>query len=216
MPLGSRCCRLGWIRRWRRRPLVVAFFIGTRNDGPSFQILFHQILAAATRALFGDGLVGRSKLALRIISATVERVAFARALFDQVSVFALRALHADVILLDVLALGIPAAGGELAEASVSNHHVAAALRAEFVERNVGNFLALIETARGLAIGIARASHELAEAPALQHHHPAAILAVLFCRARILHVGGVEIRQVDRIFFSKRAGIGIVLVVGAAR
>ena len=78
----------------------------------------------------------------------------------------------------------------------------------------GTFLALVEAPRGLAIGIAGAGHELPEAPALQHHHPPAVLAVLLLRG-LLHVGGIQVRQVNRIFLGERAGVGIVLVVGAA-
>src|SRR5450432_4252318 len=140
----------GRFRRWRR-PLEVTFLVGARDHRARLQILFDQIFAAATRALFSDRLVRRSKFALRIISAAVERVALARTLLDQVTVFAIRALHANVILLDVLAFGISAARGELAEAAVANHHVPAALGAEFVEWNIRNFLPLIQPSRGLAV-----------------------------------------------------------------
>ena len=95
-----------------------------------------------------------------------------------------------------------------------DHHVAAALGAEFIERNIGNLLALIEPACGLAVRISRAGHELAEASALQHHHAAAVLAILLLRS-FLHVGRIEIRQIDGIFFGKRATVGIVFIVGAA-
>ena len=142
--------------------------------------------------------MGGGEFAFRIIAAAVESVSLARFLLDQFAVFAERALHADEILLHIFALRIAAAGGELAKAAVADHHIAAALGAKFVERNVGNFLALIETARGFAIGIAGASHELAEASALQNHYPAAIFAILFLRG-LLHVGGIEIGQVDRDF-----------------
>src|SRR5450432_4807176 len=113
----------GRFRRWRR-PLEVTFLAGARDHRARLQILFDQIFAAATRALLGDRLVRRSELALRIISAAVEGVALARALFNQVAVFALRALHANVVLLDVLAFGISAAGRELAEPPVPSHDVA--------------------------------------------------------------------------------------------
>src|SRR5208337_315691 len=98
-------------------------------------------------------------------------------LFDEIAVFALRTLHANIVLLDVFAIRIAAAGGELAVAPVADHHVAPALGAEFVERNIGNLLALVEPPRGLAIGISRARHELAEPSALEHHHPAAVFAI---------------------------------------
>ena len=97
---------------------------------------------------------------------------------------------------------------------MADHHVAPALGAEFVDRNVGNFLALIEAARGLAIGIAGAGHELAEASALQHHHPAAVLAIFFLRG-LLNVRRIQVGQVDRIFLGEGAAFGILLVVRAA-
>src|SRR5579859_3246086 len=163
-----------WRRfRSRRRALVVAFLVGTGDDRARLQVLFDQIFAAAARTLFRDRLVRRSELALGIISAAIERVALARTLFDQVAFFAVGTLHANVVLLDVFAVGIATAGGELAVAAMADHHVATALRAELVERNVGNFLALIETARSLAIRISGARHKLAEPPSLEHHHPAA-------------------------------------------
>ena len=97
---------------------------------------------------------------------------------------------------------------------MADHHIAPALRAEFVQRNVRNFLALIEAARGLAIRVSRASHELSESSALEHHHAAAVLAVFFLRS-LLHVGRIQVRQIDRIFFGEGAGVGILFIVGAA-
>ena len=129
----------------------------------------------------------RSKLALRIISAPIECISLARALLHQFAVFAVRALHADEVLLHILALGISAARREFAEPSMADHHIAPALRAQFIERNVRNFLSLIQTPGGLAIRISRACHELPETPALEHHHPAAVLAIFFLRG-FLHVG----------------------------
>src|SRR5579863_9431091 len=110
------CAGCGFRIRWRRRrgPFVVAFLVGACDDRAGLQILFDQVLAAAARALLGNGLVGRSEFALRIISATVEGIALAGALFDQVPFFTLGAFHANVILLHVLALGISAASRELA------------------------------------------------------------------------------------------------------
>src|SRR6185312_8697091 len=129
-------------------------------------------------------------------------------------VFALRTLHPDEVLLYVLAFRISAAGDELAVASVTQHHVASALRADFFERNVGNLLALIESARSLAVRIARAGHELPKASALEDHHTSAVLAVLFLRG-LLHVGAFQIGKIDGVLFGERAAIGIFLVVGAA-
>src|SRR5579859_6338079 len=99
-----------WRRfRSRRRALVVAFLVGTGDDRAGFQVLFDQIFAAAARTLFRDRLVCRSELALGIIPAAIKRVALARAFFDKVAFFTLRTLHANVILLDVFAVGIAAA-----------------------------------------------------------------------------------------------------------
>src|SRR5580704_14174068 len=132
--------RTGRRSHLRRRPFVVAFFVRARDHRSSLQEFLHQILAAATRALFRNRLVSRSELALRIISAPVERIPLAGALLHQVSLFALRTLHADKILLHVLAFGISAARRELAIPSVADHHIASAFRTRLIERNVRNFL----------------------------------------------------------------------------
>src|SRR5438445_10969057 len=81
-------------RLWRRWScaLVIAFFVRTRDHRAGLQILLHQVLTAAARTFFWNWLVRGSELALRIIAASVERVALTRALFDQLSVFALGAL----------------------------------------------------------------------------------------------------------------------------
>src|SRR5262249_81525 len=108
-----------------------------------------------------------------------------------------------------------AAGSEFAIAAVADHQIAIALRALLIERDIGDFLALIEAASGFAIRISGAGHELAEAPALQNHHTAAIPAVFFGCAGFLHVGGIRIGQVNGILFGEGAAVGIVFIVGAA-
>src|SRR5271166_3872611 len=195
-----------------RGAFIVELFVRAGDHWPGFQIFLDQVFAATARALFRDRLACRGELALRIIRAAIERVALARALLDEVAVFALRTLHADEVLLDVLALGISAARGELAETAMTDHHIASAFRAKLVERNIRNFLALIETARSLAVGIARTGHELAEATAFQHHHTATILAVFFGSSGLLHVSRIEIGQVDGIFFGELAGVRIIFLV----
>jgi len=130
-------------------------------------------------------------------------------LFHQVALFAKRTLDPDEILLHVLAVRIAAAGGELAEAAVTDHHVAPALGAEFIERDVWNFFALVETTGSFAIGIAGASHELAEAPPLQDHHATAVLAIFFLGG-LLNVGRIQVGEVDRIFFGEVATFRISL------
>src|SRR5207249_11221862 len=166
------------------------------------------------RTFFSNRPICGCKFALRIIRASVERIALACTLLDQFTILALRTLHTDKILLHVLALRVSAARGELAEAPVPDHQIPAAFRAKLVERDIGDLLPLIEAARRLAVRISCASHELPEAPTLQYHHPAAVLAVLFL-CSFLQVGRIKIGQVDGIFFRKFAGIGIILVVGAA-
>src|SRR5579864_5013033 len=220
-PLIAECLRTGCVRAGGRRlrwgwgcALVIALLVRAGDHWAGLQILFHQILTAATRAFFWNWLVRRSELALRIIAASIERVALPRPLFYQLSVFALGALYADEVLLHVLALGISTASSELAVPPMANHHIASALGAEFVQRNIGNFLALIQTTRGLAVGIPGTRHELAEPSALEHHHPPAVFAVFLLR-RALHVGRIQIRQVDRIFLGEGAGVGIFFVVRAA-
>jgi hypothetical protein len=60
-----------------------------------------------------------SELAFRIISAPIKRVSLARPLLDNLAVLAQRTLHANEVLLDVLALRIAAARSELAIAPMS-------------------------------------------------------------------------------------------------
>jgi hypothetical protein len=189
----------------RSKLFVIALFVGAGDHRAGFRFFPTRYSLPHVGHFSGDRLVRRSEFALRIISASVESIALARPLLDQIAVFALRTLHADEVLLHVLAFGISAARRELAETPVPDHHVAPALRAKLIERNIGNFLALIQPPRSLAIGISRASHELPEAPALQHHHPAAVFAIFFLRG-LLHVGRIEVGQVDRIFFGELAGV----------
>src|SRR5580704_2173767 len=170
---------------------------------------------ATAWTLLGNGFVGRSELALRVIGTTIKSIALPRALFYQITISAERALYPDEVLLHILALGITAAGSKLPITAVPDHHVPSALGADFVERNVRNLLALIQTAGGLAVGISGARHELPEAAALQHHHPPAVLAIFFLRG-LLHVGGIEIRQINGILFGERTTVGIFLVVRTAR
>ena len=120
----------------------------------------------AVGAFFGNGFCRRGEFALRIISASVKSVALARALLDEFSLFAFGAFHADEVLLHIFALGISAAGGELAVTAVPQDQIALAQRAGLIKRNVRHFLALIQPPRRLAIGIAGAGHELPEASAL--------------------------------------------------
>src|SRR5271165_6789221 len=92
--------------------------------------------------------------------------------------------------------------------------IASALRALLIERNIRHFLRLVEPSRGLAVGITGARHELAKTAPLEHHGPSTVLAIFFL-GRFLEVSGVEIRQVDRVLFRKRATVWITLVVRTA-
>src|ERR1017187_1362070 len=168
---------------------------------------------SAIGALFRDGLRRRGEFAFRIISAAIKSVALARTLLDEFALFAFGALHADEVLLHILALGISAARSELAVTAVPQDQVAFAQRAGLIQWNVGYFFALIQAPRRPAIGIAGAGHELPEASALQHHDAPAVFAVFLLR-RLLHIGRIEVRKIDGILFGELAGVGIFLVVGA--
>src|SRR6185437_3552816 len=141
-------------------------------------MLFQQIRAAALRAGLRHWLVRRCEVAIRIVGAAIEGIApTARFFLHQLAILALRALHADKILLDVLAVRVSAARDELAVTPVAQHQVASALGAYLFQRDVRHALALIEPTRSLAIRITRAGHELAKAPALKHHYATTVFAV---------------------------------------
>ena len=203
--------------RYRPRifPLVLALLIRARNHRPSLQELLDQIGIPARRALLRNRLMRRRKLAFRITSATIKCIALARPLLDNFSVLAQWALHANKILLDVLAFRVSATGCKFPIPSVAQNHVAITLRALLVEWNIRNFLALIQPPRRLAIRISRTRHELPESTTFQNHYAAAILAIFFLR-RLLRVGCIQIRQRYRIFFRKSTAIRILFVVRAAR
>src|SRR5579859_6850255 len=179
-------------------------------------MLLQEVRAAALRTRLRHRLIRRSEIALGIIRATVERVAATtRLLLHQLAIGALRALHADVILLDVFALRIAAAGDELAITSVAQHHVAPALGTQLFQGNVRHALTLIEPPRGPAIRIAGAGHELAKTSALEHHYPPAVLAILLLRG-LRHLRRIELRQVDRVLLGEGAALRIILFIGATR
>ena len=93
------------------------------------------------------------------------------------------------------------------------HHVAPALRTFLFQRDVRNFLRLVEPACRFAFRIAGARHELAEAPALQHHHASTVLAIFVLRS-VLRVCGIEVGKVDGILFGEGAAVRIVLAIRA--
>src|SRR5262249_35054228 len=141
--------------------------------------------------------------------------ALPRLLLDQLTICAQGTLHADEVLLHVLAVWISAARSEFTVAAVADHQIAPAGWARLVERNIRNFLALVEAPGGLAIRIPCARHELPEASTLQHHYAAAILTVLIRRSSFLQISGIEVRQIDGIFFGEGAAVRVVFVVRAA-
>src|SRR5262249_39291599 len=131
--------------------------------------------------------------------ASVERLALLRTALDDVAFAAFGALHADQLLLHVLALGVVAAGGEFAEAAELHHQVVAAVPALLVERLIRLLLLLAELLRRLAIGVAGASEKRSEAALLQDHRTAAVVAVflfaLFAEIDLLRLGLPRVRAV---------------------
>src|SRR5215813_1049499 len=123
-------------------------------------------------------------------------------------------MHADIVLLDVFAFGIAAAGDKFAVASMTQHQIAAALWTDFLKRDIRHLPSLVESPRGFAIRVASASHELPETPTLEDHHPATIFAILFVGS-LRHLRRVQVRQIDRIFLGEGATGGIILFISAA-
>src|SRR5437762_2893596 len=113
-------------------PLEVAFFVRASNHRSSLQKLFDQEFAAASWTFFCDWLIGRREFALGIVAAAIKRVSFAGLFLDQIAFFAQRTLHANEILLHVLAVGISAARSEFAVAAVADHQITPAFRAGLI------------------------------------------------------------------------------------
>src|SRR6185312_15927160 len=81
------------------------FVVRAHQKHTRLQRLLQQIRAAALGAFLVYRLLVRREVALRILRAAVKHVAAPpRLLLDNLALFALRALHADRVLLDVLAL----------------------------------------------------------------------------------------------------------------
>src|SRR3972149_5841745 len=90
---------------------------------------------------------------------------------------------AHFLLLDVLAVGVVAAGGEFPVAAVLDDQLAFALRALLVEELIAlglerPVLSSQDPPGVLALGVAGAGEELPVAALLQHHRTAALLAGL--------------------------------------
>ena len=160
---------------------------------------------AARGTLLQDRAVPQHEIAVGIIRAAEERLAALRLALDDLAalVGVLRARQARRLVLDVLALGIFRAGGELAEAPLLDDQIRSAPRALLVENLVRlrrlepALLGRDQLARRLALGIARAGEELAEAAALDGHRLAAVLARLdFLLAALrLRLGALDLARV---------------------
>src|SRR5256712_635076 len=148
--------------------------------------LLDQVRRAALRAFFVDRPVPEDEVAVRIVRAAEEDLAAARLALDDLAalVAVLRTDDTGRLVLDVLALGIARARGELAEPSLLDHQIGAAARTLLVENLIGfrrfqpAVLGRDQLSRRLALGIAGAREELAEAAALDRHRLAAVLARL--------------------------------------
>src|SRR6185503_794023 len=90
----------------------------------------------AFRARLRDGLVPERELALRIVRAAEEHLPAARLTLDDVAGVK-RADNAGLLELDVLALGIPGTGRELAEAALLDDEVFPAVGTHLVENLIG-------------------------------------------------------------------------------
>src|SRR5262249_37671832 len=144
----------------------------------ALQPLFDHVRAAAFRTLLGYRLTPRHESAVRITVAAIERLAALGAAFDDLTFRAIRTFHSDGFLLDVLAGRIIAARRELAEPAEFQDQTVAALRANFVQRDVRFLLRSADGLGGLAVRISGAGVELAEATLLEDHRAAAVFAIL--------------------------------------
>src|ERR1700676_2077214 len=153
-------------------PRVVAVVVVAENL-PAVLLggLLEEERRTALRARLVDRAVPQHEVAVRVVGAPEEDLpALGFALDDLAAlVGVLRTLHARSLVLDVLALGILRAGGELAEAALLDHEICAAARARLVQDLIGfggpqpALLGGDQLPRRLALGIAGARQELAEA-----------------------------------------------------
>src|ERR1039457_4818492 len=190
--------------------LVLAIRVGTLQHRPGLQPLLHHVRAAALGALLLHRLAPGHEVAIRPAVAAVERLAALGAPLHHLALAALRALHADGLLLHMLARRIIAASGKLAETAGLQHHVAAAHRALLVELHIRLLLRAANGLAGLAVRVPGAGEEGAEAALLQHHGTAAVLAVFFV-ALLGQVYFVHIWQID----GKFARVGAIGISGAS-
>src|SRR5262245_4345351 len=166
---------------------VVAVLVVAEDLPPALlRRLLDQVRRAALRALLVDRPVPEHEIAVRIVGAAEEDLAAPRFALDDLAALVriLRAHDAGRLVLDVLALGIAGARGELAEAALLDDQVRAAARALLVENLVrlgrlqATLLGRDEHSGRLALGIPGAREELPEAAAFDGHRLAAVLARL--------------------------------------
>src|SRR5437773_3452837 len=189
--------------------LVAAFRLRAAQHGAGLQPFLHEIWIAALGAFFRYRLAPGDEIAVRVAAAAVKSLTALGAPLDNFAFRTLRTLHSHGLLLDVLAGRVIAAGGELAETAELRHHIAAALRAFFIQRHVGLSLDASNGPGGLAIRITGAGEKLSEAALLQHHGPAAVLAV-FLIALLGEIRLIDVRQIHR----ELPGIGALRIAGA--
>src|ERR1700736_340094 len=99
-------------------------------------------------------------------------------------------------------------------AAVKSISLARALFNEFAFFAFGTLYANEVLLHVFALGISGAGHELAEAPALQDHDASTVFAVFLLRG-LLYIGRIEVGKINGILFGELAGVGVLLVVGAA-
>src|SRR6185503_9556199 len=120
------------------RALVVARFVAAEDDlAFLLGLLLEQVRATAVRARFGQRTVVGGEAALGVAAAPVEHAAPAALALDHLALSALGADEPDLprfLLLDVLAIGVVAAGDEGTEAAAAPHQRLAALGAVLVDR----------------------------------------------------------------------------------
>lgn len=103
-------------------------------------MLFDQVRATAIGALFFDRFTPCHEVAVRILVAAVECAAGARAFFDDFAFSTFGAGNSSSVLFDEFAGWVVGAGDEFAEASELLDELTAALRAIFLQRDVGLLL----------------------------------------------------------------------------
>src|SRR5206468_10352596 len=117
---------------------VAAFVVAEAGGAVPLGDLLQDVRVAAGWAALRDRAVPGDGVALGVVAAAEEDAAAAgAALDDAAAALVARAVETDLLQLDVPALGVVGAGGELAEAAILDGQGLAALRALLVEDPVG-------------------------------------------------------------------------------